>query len=253
MAGGGEAGGDLVYIGDVHLDRNDPALDAFLALLDSLATTASRIVLVGDLFNLWIGRRELEQDHQRAVLDRFESLRRRGVAIRYLEGNRDYRIAGAYRGRFLDESTEDGLSEEIGGRRIFAIHGDLANPRDRQYRAWRRLSRSLPVWLFFNLLPRGRRMAFAESLEGKLRSSNLEYKQAFPEAEVRAYAAGILTGGYDTVVLGHFHVEKDLRTAPPSPAGRILVLPEWKESRRHLRFTPDGEGSFVTFEGERGV
>jgi predicted Zn finger-like uncharacterized protein len=42
-------------------DFDDPALGPFLALLQSLGREAGRIVLMGDLFNLWIGAPELEE------------------------------------------------------------------------------------------------------------------------------------------------------------------------------------------------
>ena len=45
---------ELVFIGDVHIERDDPALAEFLALLDRLGERASRVVLMGDLFNIWI-------------------------------------------------------------------------------------------------------------------------------------------------------------------------------------------------------
>ena len=75
-----------------------------------------------------------------------------------------------------------------------------------------------------------------------MRSSNLGFKREFPEQEVRAYAAPHLAAGNDVVVLGHFHVEKDLAC---DPAGRILVLPDWKSSRRHLEVRPGGAIRFV--------
>ncbi len=78
-------GGELVFVGDVHLDRDDEHLDSFLAFLDSLRDSASRVVLMGDLFNLWIGQRDLEQPHQTAVIERLESLRRAGIVVRYLD------------------------------------------------------------------------------------------------------------------------------------------------------------------------
>jgi UDP-2,3-diacylglucosamine hydrolase len=240
------AGEDLVFVGDVHLDRGDAHLESFLSFLEGLRATVGRLVFMGDLFNVWIGRRDLEQPHHRAVIERLESLRRDGVVIRYVEGNRDYRIAEEYLGRGLDDSTAEGIAERIGGRRLFAIHGDLANPHDRQYRAWRRISRSSLAWSMLAAIPRGRRIRFVEGLEDRLRGANLGYKQEFPEADVRAYAAGFLRQGYDTVVLGHFHVEKNLEAVPPSPPGRILVLPEWKEGRRFLRVTGGGE---IGFEG----
>ena len=236
---------DLVYVGDVHLDGADAHLEAFLGFLDGLRGTTGRLVFLGDLFNLWIGRRELEQPHQRAVAQQLETLRRDGMVVRYVEGNRDYRIAPAYVGSALDDATLDGVSEEFGGRRLWAIHGDLANPADRNYRRWRRVSRSSLFWVLFNLLPRKRRMRVADAIERKMRRSNRDFKRVFPEQEVRAYAAGFLEQGYDTVVLGHFHVEKDLTAVAPGPQGRILVLPEWRESRRHLRVGPQGCVEFV--------
>ncbi len=236
----------LVFIGDVHLDRDDESLDDFLGFLDGLRRDCERLVLMGDLFNLWIGDRALEQPHQRAVCERLAGLRGAGVPVRYVEGNRDYRIASGYTGRPdspLDDASLDGLSETWGGSKLFAIHGDLVNVRDRQYRSWRRLSRSAPVWGLVHLLPRGRRLRFAEGLETKLRRTNLAFKAEFPERQVRDYGARFLRAGHDAVVLGHFHVEREL--IQESPPGRILVLPEWKGSRRHLEVRSDGAIAFV--------
>jgi UDP-2,3-diacylglucosamine pyrophosphatase LpxH len=229
---------DLVFIGDAHLESEGEDLDAFLSLLDRLGATASRVVLAGDLFNVWLGARDLERPHQRRVIEGLTALRRRGVVVRYLEGNRDYRIAGAYVGTALDDAPVSGLVERIGGRSIFAIHGDLANPADRQYRAWRRLSRSLPLWSAFQALPASVRLRAADRIETSMRSSNARFKAAFPEEVVRRYAETFLRQGHDAVVLGHFHVERALE-------GKIFVLPEWKESRRHLRVAPHGEIEFV--------
>ena len=237
--------GDLVFIGDVHLQRDGPDLDAFLSFLEQLPETASRVVLIGDLFHVWIGRRELEQPHQRVVIDRLERLRREGLTIRYVEGNRDYRIGPTYCGSAFDEAGQRGIIERFGGLSLFAIHGDMANPADRRYRTWRRISRGGLVWWVFNLLPAGRRRRLAATLDARLDTTNLEHKQQLPEEAVRRYAATFLSRGHDAVVLGHFHVERALDACPPSPPGRIFVLPEWKGSRRHLRVSGRGEIAFV--------
>ena len=236
---------DLVYVGDAHLEAEGEALDAFVAFLHHLGDTADRVVLMGDLFNLWIGMRDLERPHQRRVVGALADLRRRGVAVHYVEGNRDYRVRDAYVGHALDSSGDEGRVDRAGGRSLFAIHGDLTNEQDRQYRTWRRLSRSAPMWWGFRAFPPGRRLIWAERLEARLRRTNRDYKGSFPEAAVRHYAARWLARGHDAVVLGHFHVERDLIAEAPSPPGRILVLPEWTSSRRHLRVTPDGTIAFV--------
>ncbi len=237
------AGGSLAFVGDVHLDRDDPVLEEFLAFLDTLGRTAERVVLLGDLFNLWIGGRGMEQPHQTAVVARLADLRRRGVAVRYVEGNRDYRVGRFYTGTAMDDATCVGLVERFGGHSLYVAHGDLVNSRDLQYRSWRWLSRSPLFWAPFLLLPIGRRRRLADSLEARLRETNLEFKREFPEREVRQFAAGHFRKGHDVVVLGHFHTEYDLRG--PAPSQRILVLPEWKGSRRHLEARPDGSLAFV--------
>jgi UDP-2,3-diacylglucosamine hydrolase len=234
---------ELAFVGDVHLDRDDRDLAPFLLALDGLGERAGRIILMGDLFNLWIGERRLELPHQAAVADRLASLRRRGVEVVYVEGNRDYGIAEGYLGTAFDRVTGGGAEERWGGRRLFAVHGDLANVADRQYRAWRRLSRSGPFLALFRLVPSGARLRLAERLEARMRSTNLRMKRVFPEARVREYAAPHLARGIDAVVLGHFHEERRL-SAPPAP-GEIVVLPDWKSSRRYFRVTGEGRMEFA--------
>lgn len=236
------SGGDLVFVGDVHLDRGDPDLPAFLAFLEGLVPTTARLVLMGDLFNLWIGREELEQAHQRAVVDLLVSMRRRGIVVRYLEGNRDYRVGARHAGGALDDASDEGFEERHAGRRLYCAHGDLVNVRDRQYRTWRRVSRSRAAWALLSLVPRRRRLALAESLERRMRGTNLDMKREVPEDLLRAYAAPHFAAGCDAVVLGHFHVERDLAVGDR----RVLILPEWKGSRRFLRV--DGNGR-IAFEG----
>lgn len=236
------SGGDLVFVGDAHLDRGQPAVERFLGFLERLAGSTSRLVVLGDLFNLWIGRAWYEQPHHVVVADKLASLRRRGVVVRYVEGNRDYRIADRYLGTAFDDVTRTTLVERFGGHDILVAHGDLANVADRQYRAWRRVSRNGIFWAALNLLPRARRRRFADDLEARLRRTNLAHKQVFPEAEIRAYSRGFFAHGHDTVVLGHFHVE---RTLTVSGGRRILVLPLWPDGPRHLRVTPAGDIAFV--------
>ena len=232
-----------MFVGDVHLDRNDSELPAFVSYLRSLSASARRIVLMGDLFNLWIAAKDVEQEHHRVVTSCLAQLRAAGTEIHYLEGNRDYRIAGAHAGRVFDAVSDTGLREDWGSRKIWAAHGDLVNRDDLQYRAWRRISRSAPFWWLFSAIPRRRRFAIAESIESRMRATNVEMKREFPEALLRAYAADYLDAPGAALVLGHFHIEKELH-AGPDGTGRIFVLPEWKGSRRHLRVTAAGEMRF---------
>lgn len=241
---------ELAFVGDVHLDRDDPDVEAFVRLLDGLAGRVRAIVLVGDLFNLWIASPEFEGPHHEAVLRAVREVRAQGTAVHYVEGNRDYRIRRSLAGRDLDLVATDELDlVTSGGARIVAAHGDLANPGDLQYRAWRRWSRSAPFWWLVRALPRSRRAAFADGLERRLRATNLRFKNAFPEERVRRYGTALLARGRDLVVLGHFHERHELAALPPTLPGRIVVLPLWKDGRVHLEIGADGDLRWETRSG----
>jgi UDP-2,3-diacylglucosamine hydrolase len=229
-------GSDLVFVGDVHLDRDDPDLPAFLAYLGALGRTCGRVVLMGDLFNLWLADPRLELPHHRTVIEELRRLRRAGLEIHYLEGNRDYRVGRSHLGSTFDAVSDEGLVEEWAGRRLWAAHGDLVNRNDSQYRLWRRVSRSDAVWAVFSAIPEGRRFAVAESIERRMRGTNTGMKRDFPLEQVREYSRDYLASGNEAVVLGHFHDEHDITGDP----GRIVVVPAWKESRRHVRLDASG-------------
>ena len=238
----GAARDRVAFIGDAHLDAGLPEVGEFVEFLARLGQRCGRIVLMGDLFDLWIGRPELQQPHHEQVLEALRQLRRQGTVVRYVEGNRDYRIGSAFAGDAFDDVTEAGLVESIGAKRVFAIHGDLVNRSDRQYRRWRRLSRSSWVWALFHGIPSALRQRVALRMERKMRGTNLGFKHEFPEHAVREYSADLFSWGQDIVVLGHFHVERELIA---EEGGRILVLPEWKASRRHLEIDSGGGAGFV--------
>jgi len=231
----------LAFVGDVHLEPDDPLLDPFLRFLDGLGRKCSRIIFTGDLFSVWLGRRELEQPHHVALLAKLSELRERGVALRYIEGNHDFRIGYSHAAELFDGVGPETLTESFGGLSILVAHGDLANSSDLRYRRWRGFARSWLIWRIFNVLPRKGRIRLAEATERRMRSTNLEHKREFPREEVLAYAASFLAAGHDLVVLGHFHEEHDLHL----DNGRVIVLPEWKGSRRHLEVSAGGEISFV--------
>ena len=232
--------GDLAFIGDVHLDQDDELLGPFLRWLDHLETTCGGLVFIGDLFNLWLGDRSMERPHQTAVVGRLARLRERGMAVTYIEGNRDYRVGDAYAGLAFDEVVAESWTTRVGMTRIWAAHGDLVNVRDHQYQIWRQFSRWAPAWRLFTLLPSGSRLRWADRIEQRMRTTNLAYKATFPESLVRAYGQKALGQGHALIVLGHFHLERDL----PADDGRIVVLPAWREEGRFLRVDQSGNARF---------
>jgi UDP-2,3-diacylglucosamine hydrolase len=240
---------DLAVVADTHLVRHDDELSRFVAFLDSLAGRTEVLYHLGDVFNIWLGSRRFEMEHMTPVLEAMRRLAASGTALRLVEGNRDFHVEDGYAGDPFEKIVPDTEERDFSGRRLHFAHGDLVNEADRQYRAWRRFSRSRPLWGAFRLLPGGRGVALGSFLETRLRGTNVRHKSYFPKDTFEAYGRRLVASGVDRVLLGHIHVEKVLEIEAGPRRGRLIVLPDWRSSHRYYRFGADGTEGFVDFTG----
>jgi UDP-2,3-diacylglucosamine hydrolase len=218
----------VAVLADAHIGGPGGPAGPLVDQLDGLpAAGCTRLVVMGDLFQAWIGSAKFETAEVAAVAAALGRLRAAGVRVDYLEGNRDFYLSGGpYAGCF------DSLGYEVaftaGGVRYLAVHGDGIDDRDRQYRFWRWLSKSPPVrWLVLGT-PRRFARRFVASTEDRLSRTNFKHKVAIPEAAIRAYAARRLAEGHDVVLFGHFHEERRWEV----PGGRAWLLEAWFTGRR---------------------
>ena len=177
----------VAVVADAHL--GGPGGDA-QPLADQLERLpeegAGRLLLLGDLFQAWIGFHQYETPGIRLFLEAIAMLRRRGVRVDYVEGNRDFFLAeGPYRDCF--DSVGGECAFAAGGVRYLAVHGDGLNDRDRQYLAWRWLSKSGPVKMVIRGVPRRIVGRFVDAAERRLSHTNFKHKSAIPEAAIRRY------------------------------------------------------------------
>lgn len=143
----------------------------------------------------------------------------------------------------------DGEEIVFANRRFWLTHGDLVNESDRQYRLWRRISKSRARWAAFSALPSRVGIGIGNALEGRLRGTNVRYKSYFPQEACETYGRRRLAAGFDRVLLGHIHIERVLDLEEGGLSGKLIVLPDWRSSHRYLRYGPDGSERFVDFGG----
>ncbi len=238
-----------VFVADLHLAGDPEDTAALLAFLEAQAGPdgAERVYIMGDLFDLWLGSPKLQLDFQAEVVRGIERLRGRGIQVKFVEGNREFRVVRAFGGLFT-AATEDAFDDEVAGLCVHVAHGDLVNTDDRLYRLWRRVSKNRPTFLLFDLLPRRVGLRLALALERRLRTTNRAMKRFFPEAHCRRYAEARVAAGTDLVLLGHFHIERRLPVEAGARRGEVVCLPDWRTSRRYLRLGPDGRAEIVPFE-----
>lgn len=220
--------GAIAVVADAHLGGPGGALGPLLDQLQQAADQGlDRLVLLGDIFQAWVGLPAFETDATRQFCAALAQLREQGVWIAYIEGNRDFFLSHErYAEAFDVLATEVAL--EVGDRRILFVHGDGLNERDLQYRTWRRLSKSAPVRSLLRLLPGRWARAFVERTEKRLAGTNFKHKRRLPEAAILGYGERRLAEGHDLLVLGHFHEPRSWQLE----RGEVRVLDAWFRSRR---------------------
>ena len=234
----------ILFLGDAHLRENDPELESFLRFLRALPSGASALYLLGDLFDLWIGSPAFLSECHHRVLAALRALKASGVALKYVEGNRDYRLKSLYESDPFQEVAEEGTDVAFGGRSIHLVHGDLVNPEDRPYRFWRRVAKSPVLLGATRILPGRTARSLARWMERGIARTNLRHRARFPEEHCRRLAQARLSQGNDTLVLGHFHEESRREYQGPSGKIEVFVLPAWRIQGRYLRIHEDGQAEF---------
>ncbi|HEY0553898.1 MAG TPA: UDP-2,3-diacylglucosamine diphosphatase [Thermoanaerobaculia bacterium] len=221
------AGPSVAIIADAHLSGPGGAAGPLVEQLAALpAQGCRRLVLMGDLFQAWVGFESFETADVRALVAVLRDLRRQGVEVDYVEGNRDFFLAGSpYADAFDRVALETAF--EVGGVRYLAVHGDGLNDRDRKYRFWRWLSKSPAVRLVVRRTPRRLAHRLVHSTEERLSRTNFKHRAELPEAAIRAYAERRLAEGHDVLLLGHFHEPRTWAV----PGGEVWLLDAWFRSR----------------------
>ncbi len=217
----------VALLADAHLGGPGGPAAPLLAQLGALpGAGVGRLVLMGDLFQAWVGFRRFETPDIAAVVEALRALRRQGMRIDCIEGNRDFFLAGSVYADAFDQIAAE-VAFESGGRRYLAVHGDGLNDEDWKYRFWRRLSKSAPIRWLADRIPGPLARRLVSSAERRLARTNFRHRHRLPEAAIRRYAERRLAEGHDVLLVGHFH---EARTWPVS-GGEVRLLAAWFKSR----------------------
>ena len=242
--------GRVYLLADSHLGHGDARPGEFIAQLRGLQD-ARLVILLGDLFKVWLSPRKFWDAQAREVMEALHGLAADGLPLWLVVGNREFFLPRGPRRAARDalpfaQIIHDMATFTLGGRRYALTHGDVVNRRDAQYLKWRRIARSRPFEWCFRAMPAPLARAIARRLEGSLANTNRAIKIQYPEDELRAFAHAVLTaeGGPppDGCLIGHFHRDALLTL----PDGRWLrIVPDWLEGRKLLALNEAGEMELV--------
>lgn len=217
----------IALLADAHLSGAGGPAGPLVEQLAALpATACRRLVVLGDLFQAWVGHRRFETEDIAEVVAALRALRRGGLRIDYIEGNRDFFLAGSPYADAFDEVAAE-IAFEHGGIRYLAVHGDGLDDDDWQYRCWRRLSKSACSRYLAGRIPAPLARRIVSGTERRLSRTNWKHRRRLPEAAIRRYAERRLAEGHDVLLLGHYHEPRAWTVA----GGEVRLLGAWFKTR----------------------
>ena len=236
-----------IFLSDAHLNQDDLHTRNFLSLVEKAAAEGIALFLLGDIFDLWFGSPGLTFRFQKPVIERLQELRRGGLRLYYVEGNRDFYLKKTHEGSTFHAVSEGEMRAVVGSRSVYLSHGDTVNRADLAYRFWKTVSKNPLAHGALSLLPPALVLPVADRLERTLKRINRRFKESFPEKESREFALRMFASGADFVILGHFHTERILHFDQGQAKRVLVILPSWKEEWRYFALTAEGEYGFRNF------
>jgi UDP-2,3-diacylglucosamine hydrolase len=235
------------FVADLHLAAEHPrTLCAFGEYLQG--TQADHVVLLGDVFEVWVGDdgRELAFEHSLLTLLAEAARARR---LFFMPGNRDFLVGASLLAELGITALPDPCCLHAAGRRWLLAHGDAQCLGDEPYQRYRTQVRS-PAWQqAFLARPLAERIALARAMREESMRVQRERSAAKPgmesvvDLDAAACRALLAACGAREMIHGHTHrpAVHDL-----GEGLRRHVLSDWdlddaKAPRAELlRLLPDG-------------
>lgn len=215
-----------LFLADAHLRQpSDKNYRALLTFLDAQCGQVDILVLLGDIFDFWIGNGEILAEHA-PMIEALERLKEQGTRLVYIEGNHDFHLGPVFTERLGCRVLADGGTLEIDGRKVFLAHGDLANSQDKGYLRLRRFFRSKAFALLVRHLPAGLLQRIARLASRESRKTSTGKRHRWPATELlKTHARRHFGTGHQVVVTGHFHQPFHIR----QKEGELVALGDWIE------------------------
>jgi UDP-2,3-diacylglucosamine hydrolase len=194
-------------VGDLHLDVA-PGAAAPQGFLDWLARLRGtpRLIVLGDLFDAWIGPLHLELPAAAAAVRGLRELSDSGTAVELLLGNRDFLIERGFELASGARVHPGGLLCELpGGARALFVHGDELCTLDRGYQRLKRVVRSRPFAFVARHQPRALSLWVARRLRARSRVAVPRKPPAHTAQQADAVRALAAAARAEHVVCGHAH------------------------------------------------
>ena len=242
------------FVSDIHI--MSPTCErarTFLAFLRSLSreSGATHLVLLGDIFDLWVADHDYFIDKYRDIVDEIRRLQNEGVAISYFEGNHDLHLRYFWEERLGLIVHDRPAYMRLGDKDVRLEHGDQMDPDDTGYLVLRWLLRTPPVRFLARHLPGSLIAGIGDRMSSASRDYNANSRSIDRDAavaKIRTHAHKVYKERpFDLIISGHVHIRDDYVVDADDASFRSVNLGSWLDAPCYFQLDESG-GKFYELE-----
>lgn len=223
--------GKIWVASDIHLGPDAPATArAFKTFLSLASQEANALILLGDIFDAWIGDDVALESPPVWLAEILTQLQQVSASIPlYLgRGNRDFLIGHALAQHVNAQLLADKCVLQTDSHVVLLSHGDEYCTADKNYQRFRRIVRCPAVQGLFLSLSLARRRRIANWARNRSKQSNQHKPAQIMDVDPNAIEKAWSSSGLNTMVHGHTHRPAVHTSEHLGRTCTRFVLPDWE-------------------------
>ncbi len=235
-------GDKLLFLADLHLCPEAPERLRFVCdFLRTQRHAAAGIFILGDLFDYWVGAKQLRLRPWAEILEALAESLSGGPPAGVIGGNRDYLLDPASLAPYglLSLGMEHWFTRD--GLRFCLVHGHMQFPDPPLSRLFLRFIQSGFMRRVAGAAPLAVSDFVATSLRRWRRFINWNKDPAKARRYDPARFASFFERGADVVICGHNHWARDYSPELSLPGKRLLAVGTWTSGPSYLEYS---QGTF---------
>jgi UDP-2,3-diacylglucosamine hydrolase len=229
------------FIADLHLAEERPqASGRFFHFLDTIASSADALYILGDLFEYWVGDDDLGAPITRQTAQKISAMTAAGIPVYFMHGNRDFMLAQRYAELCGMSLLDDPAIVDLYGTRTVLTHGDMLCTDDKGYQRYRKLVRHPLVQKTLLALPLGLRHIMARSARSGSERAKADKPYDIMDVNQNAVAEMFQHSGAVRMIHGHTHQPAQHVTSVGGKDRERWVLPDWYGEGGYLACSAEG-------------
>jgi len=200
--------------------------------LDTIASDADEIFLMGDIFDFWFEYKFVVQKGYVRLLGKIAEITDKGIPVHLFRGNHDV-WAFDYLNKELNvQLHREPVIREFDGKKLFLAHGDGLGPGDKGYKMLKKVFEFKPNQFLFRWLhpDLGARMGLYFSKKSRLANESKEGKEdnntSSDDEMLVQYARkkAALYPDVDYFIFGHRHLPMQTKITEKA---EVVILGDW--------------------------